>query len=201
MREESLLCSSEMYVVGRQVSNHFFKTPSLLCSTLKMCIFLFWGEWLGDGSETTIMQRHVLTHPFPLQPLLLLLLEVFLPLQALLLCLLPGFSLSLFFLKHTHNFNAGSQGGKNLAKITCLFYVTRMGSLTAIIVYGQRNFLYLKARRLYFQHLQPREEGLKWNSIFEPFHNYTGACSTTNATSVNDHKGVAKPKCQNKSQE
>lgn len=44
--------------------------------------------------------RHV-AHPFPLQPLLLLLLEVFLPLQALLLRLLPGFSLSLFFLKHT----------------------------------------------------------------------------------------------------
>lgn len=62
----------------------------------------------------------MLTHPFPLQPLLLLLLEVFLPLQALLLRLLPGFSLGLFFLKHTRNFNAGSRGSKNLAKITCL---------------------------------------------------------------------------------
>lgn len=36
---------------------------------------------------------------FPLQPLLLLLLEVFLPLQTLLLRLLAGFGLGLFFLK------------------------------------------------------------------------------------------------------
>lgn len=43
----------------------------------------------------------VLPYPFSLQPLLLLLLEVFLPLNTLLLRLLPGFSLSLLFLKYT----------------------------------------------------------------------------------------------------
>lgn len=62
----------------------------------------------------------VVPYLFPLQPLLLLLLEVFLPLQTLLLRLLPGFSFSLFFLKHTGDipttFLMPAEGGKKLSQ-------------------------------------------------------------------------------------
>lgn len=82
---------------------------------------------LKPGWKNNDARTDASPYPFPLQPLLLLLLEVLLPLQTLLLRLLPGFSLSLFFLKHTHrresnrNFNAGRRRGKkNPAKITCL---------------------------------------------------------------------------------
>lgn len=59
-------------------------------------------------------------HLFPLQPLLLLLLEVFLPLQTLLLCLLPGLGLSLFFLKTETALICRLK--KNPTKITRDFY-------------------------------------------------------------------------------
>lgn len=92
-----------------------------------MCISVFAVVTLKPGWKNNDRRTDVSPYPFPLQPLLLLLLEVFLPLQTLLLRLLPGFSLSLFFLKNTHrresnhNFNAGRRRGeKNSAKITCL---------------------------------------------------------------------------------
>ena len=83
--------------------------------------------YLGNVLKRTNDGRtDVLPYPFPLQPLLLLLLEVFLPLQTLLLRLLPGFSLSLFFLKHTQAkipttvLIPVEVGGKNSAKMACL---------------------------------------------------------------------------------
>lgn len=89
------------------------------------CAFLFWNGSFKYWLKEQWWRTNVLSYPFPLQPLLLLLLEVFLPLQALLLRLLSGFSLSLFFLKHTGEnpttvlMPAGG-GTKTWAKMTCL---------------------------------------------------------------------------------
>lgn len=84
---------------------------------------------LQSSGENSGGRADVQSYLFPLQSLLLLLLEVFLPFETLLLRLLPSSRLSLFFLKHKHMeiqpqlLCRQMKGGKNTAaKKTWLFF-------------------------------------------------------------------------------
>lgn len=65
------------------------------------------GDFKSRPEADRVGGTDVRPYLFSLQPLLLLLQEVFLPLQTLLLRLLPGFSLSFLLLKHTGQNPAG----------------------------------------------------------------------------------------------
>lgn len=149
----------------------------------------------------------MLPYPFPLQPFLLLLLEVFLPLQTLLLRLLPGFSLSLFFLKHTHRresnhkilMPAEEEGKKkrNSAKITCLLRNKGVVARCNYCLQPQKGYFPVpfEPKRSIFNIYCLMRTIQSEIQYLKPLHNCIGSCATTDVIPVKDHKGVAKRKC------